>query len=457
MIVGGFCRAAGLPATAVNFGPFAEVGMAASHAASMRGMGLQGLPAHQVSEAFKQAGYAPRHVTAHLLLPQFTKVNTVKGKWALLDDLLTTAVDIHPSYGPAVSAHLPDHMPSPHGTGMSTTVAEGVQVPHMGITEIEQLVRSTAAVVIGEELSSDGRFASSHFDSLAAVELSNSIGKAVGLELPGTLVFDYPSVAEVAKHLGSRLAAQSRGTDTLAHEHALMGVPSPPLAVGPHGKGPDPALMSIKLSHRMPNTVRESIDPRLGTCNGILGDDAISRVPYERWDLESNRAGKSVLRAGFGAFLGDLGAFDAHLFNITGPEADLMDPQQRLLLEASWEVMATSAQSTGAGTDGSMQHDLGQANMGVWIGIQQMEYGNLAAAHLPSMGAFSATGMPFSVAAGRISFTYGLKGPAVRHCLLEDLIDTVIPITSNRCQKISSPSLMCIGMKLDGLQPLATV
>lgn len=52
-------------------------------------------------------------------------------------------------------------------------------------------------------------------------------------------------------------------------------------------------------------------------------------------------------------------------------------------------------------------------NTGVWVGIQQMEYGNLAAAHMPAMGAFTATGTPFSVAAGRISFTYGFKGPAV--------------------------------------------
>ncbi len=49
--------------------------------------------------------------------------------------------------------------------------------------------------------------------------------------------------------------------------------------------------------------------------------------------------------------------------------------------------------------------------MGVFVGIQQMEYGALAAAHLGSTGAFTATGTPFSVAAGRLSFHYGLKGP----------------------------------------------
>ena len=51
--------------------------------------------------------------------------------------------------------------------------------------------------------------------------------------------------------------------------------------------------------------------------------------------------------------------------------------------------------------------------VGVYVGIQQMEYGGLAAPHLTSIGPYSATGGPFSIAAGRLSFTYGLKGPAV--------------------------------------------
>ena len=47
--------------------------------------------------------------------------------------------------------------------------------------------------------------------------------------------------------------------------------------------------------------------------------------------------------------------------------------------------------------------------MGVFVGIQQMEYVRLSTPHR-SMGAFTATASPFSVAAGRISFHYGLKG-----------------------------------------------
>ena len=75
-------------------------------------------------------------------------------------------------------------------------------------------------------------------------------------------------------------------------------------------------------------------------------------------------------------------------------------------LQGSWPLMqplVASAASVAAGGPAE--------RMGVFVGIQQMEYGALAAAHLGSTGAFTATGTPFSVAAGRLSFHYGLKGP----------------------------------------------
>ena len=55
----------------------------------------------------------------------------------------------------------------------------------------------------------------------------------------------------------------------------------------------------------------------------------------------------------------------------------------------------------------------GADHAAVFVGIQQMEYGGLASPYLSKIGPFSATGTPFSVSAGRLSFTFGLKGPAV--------------------------------------------
>ena len=72
-------------------------------------------------------------------------------------------------------------------------------------------------------------------------------------------------------------------------------------------------------------------------------------------------------------------------------------------MQTSYEVLTGS--SAFSATAGSQA--------GVFIGIQQYEYGGLASPYLTQIGPYSATGTPFSVAAGRLSFTYGFKGPAV--------------------------------------------
>ena len=75
-------------------------------------------------------------------------------------------------------------------------------------------------------------------------------------------------------------------------------------------------------------------------------------------------------------------------------------------MQVSWEVLHGQQKATGAATTAI-------GDTGIFVGIQQMEYGALALPHLHAIGPFSATGGPFSVAAGRLSYTYGFKGPAV--------------------------------------------
>jgi acyl transferase domain-containing protein len=103
--------------------------------------------------------------------------------------------------------------------------------------------------------------------------------------------------------------------------------------------------------------------------------------------------------------LPDVASFDASLLGINPAEALLMDPQQRLLMETTAEVLLTSASSAQSSSSCS-------SNIGVFIGIASSDYGSLVRS-FTRPGALHATSNAVSVAAGRLSFSFGLTGAAV--------------------------------------------
>merc|ERR1711965_248229 len=86
---------------------------------------------------------------------------------------------------------------------------------------------------------------------------------------------------------------------------------------------------------------------------------------------------------------------------MSGVEASFTDPQQRLLLETAWEALQCAGSRVNA------------ARAGVYVGIQQQEYSGMAGQSAVAFNPFMATGGAFSVAAGRLSFKYGLEGPSL--------------------------------------------
>ncbi|MGD9486345.1 polyketide synthase, partial [Streptomyces sp. TRM70308] len=131
-------------------------------------------------------------------------------------------------------------------------------------------------------------------------------------------------------------------------------------------------------------------------------------VPLDRgWDRlappasPEDRASAPTLQGGFLANAGD---FDPAFFGISPREAIAMDPQHRLLLETSWETFED------AGID---PRSLKGTSAGVFVGVNTQDYVALLA-KVPEGGeGYVSSGTSGSVASGRISYTFGLEGPAV--------------------------------------------
>ncbi|MCL9758987.1 acyl carrier protein, partial [Frankia sp. AiPa1] len=96
---------------------------------------------------------------------------------------------------------------------------------------LRELVRTHAADVLGypdgRSVEVDRGLLELGFDSLTAVDLRNRLGAATGLRLPATLLFDYPTVRELADHLAEELAPASAApaSDPLAGPADLDGRP----------------------------------------------------------------------------------------------------------------------------------------------------------------------------------------------------------------------------------------
>jgi len=377
-------RARGLAATSLAWGMWAEgVGMTGdldqSSMARLRRLGVAGLSAEEGLRLLDLA----RSSGEPLLMPARLDMETLRAhaRVGALPALLRTVVGA----------------PARRSRGGASSLAQRLsELPESERGAVVlQLVRDHVARILGydssERVDPDAQFQELGIDSLAAVELRNSLDQATGMRLPATLVFDHPTPTAVAKLLRSQVA----GARPIASAPVRRGVAT------------EEQIAIVGMSCRYPGGVQSPEDLwRLVSS----GTDAVSAFPEDRgWDVDRiydpdpEHLGTTYVNEG--GFLYDAADFDADFFQISPREAAAMDPQQRLLLESAWEAFEA------AGID---PRSLRGSQTGVFAGVMYQDYG-LGGGSGNELG-YAENVMPGaggSVVSGRVSYNLGLEGPAI--------------------------------------------
>ncbi|MFD7631779.1 type I polyketide synthase, partial [Streptomyces sp. NPDC059851] len=403
-------RAAGLPATSLAWGlwaPQAGVdggGMAATlDDANLRRLAREGVAALATDEGLALFDTAMT-VDAAVLLPMHLDVAVLRAQAvsagstpALLRALVRVPARRTVERRGVVGAEAGSPLAARLG-GLPVAEQEGVLL---------DLVCGRVAAVLGhtgaEAVDAERAFRDLGFDSLTAVELRNVLKAETGLRLPPTLIFDYPTPAALARHLLAELGVTGGSGD---HAGTAPGARTPVRAAAEVADDP---IVIVGMGCRFPGGVRtpEDLWQLVAT-----GGDGITAFPADRgWDVEAlyhpdpDHVGTSYTREG--GFLLDAAEFDPAFFGISPREALAMDPQQRLLLETSWEAFER------AGIDPTTMRG---SRTGVFAGVMYHDYatGYGNGEELPEgVEGYLGTGNSGSIASGRVSYAFGLEGPAV--------------------------------------------
>ena len=229
-------------------------------------------------------------------------------------------------------------------------------------------------------------------DSLMAVELRNRLNREFAGEYvaPNTLVFDYPNIAALARHLVGALGEVGSAPTPQAQ-------PEPERRPTVQSEGDGIAI--VGMACRFPGA------PDLAAFWRQLeaGADAVTdgRRDSGSWSDLAEDFSAEYAPYRRGGFVEGIDQFDSRFFRVAPIEARTMDPQQRMLLETSWQALE----------DAGINPDrLRGSRTGVYAGVAASEYRDLMMTGNRSVSYLGTAG---SMTVGRVAFVLGLEGPTV--------------------------------------------
>ncbi len=255
-----------------------------------------------------------------------------------------------------------------------------------------------------DKLDRRGRFMDFGIDSILGGQVVARLNTVLGLTLRPTVLFDHPSVRDLARHIERTHGGEIRlmaGTAPLrgAHDHD-------PEKSATEWRGPseDRRIAVIGLAARFADC------PDVRAFHAMLaeGRSGITEVPADRWSAEAGelpdgvKSESAFLR--WGGFLKDAADFDPLFFRISGKEAELTDPQHRVFLTEAWRALEDA---------GYGERELDGRRCGVFVGA----YGGDYTHRMTDIGivpeAFAFMGNAAAILSGRISYVLNLKGPSL--------------------------------------------
>lgn len=243
--------------------------------------------------------------------------------------------------------------------------------------ELENWMREKIAELVNlpaDRISVDKDFSSFGLDSLGAVQLSGALANYLAISVPPGLVYDYPSINQLAGYL---LATP----ETTVKQQMFSSEDNDVAIIGMSGRFP--GALDLEAYEQLLFQAENKI-----TTPGVdAPTDGITR--------------KVTYRAGY---IPDVDLFDAHFFEIAPKEARSIDPQQRLMLELCYTAMQHA---------GYAPQKLRGSATGVFIGISNFDYAQLSLKHAQHKSAYFGTGVALSIAANRVSYFFDFKGPSL--------------------------------------------